>query len=266
MIRLTHAEQLLQSYGITDPSEIDLEAIAWDQGVKIKYRKLDGCEARIIGMGDKAIMSINESSSKRRQRFSIGHELGHWKYDRGKPSLCFKGDIGNYATTSNLNNPERVADRYSADLLLPKYLFDGVARQYKKSTFQTIEEIANIFDVSITATAIRYVEYGFEPCVLVCHSQSGKEWFKRHRDIPSLLFPNDEVDSQSPAFDVVFGDKNKVRRSLIGADAWFNLSYASHYEMYEETIKISDGLTLTLLTWENEDLFSRIDSSKTKWR
>ena len=46
---LTEAEQLLQELGITEPEEIDLEAIAYYVGATIKRRPLDGCEARIVG-------------------------------------------------------------------------------------------------------------------------------------------------------------------------------------------------------------------------
>lgn len=36
MKRLTPAEELLQSLGVTEPGEIDLEAIAWTLGVRVK--------------------------------------------------------------------------------------------------------------------------------------------------------------------------------------------------------------------------------------
>lgn len=64
------------SIGVTYPAEIDLEAIAWTMGAKVRYRPLDGCEARIIGRDDQAIITINERSPPRRQRFSLAHEIG----------------------------------------------------------------------------------------------------------------------------------------------------------------------------------------------
>lgn len=45
---LTPAERLLQELGITEPSEIDLDAIAFHAGARVRYRPLDGCEARIM--------------------------------------------------------------------------------------------------------------------------------------------------------------------------------------------------------------------------
>ncbi len=260
MTSLSRAEKLLQSLGITEPSEIDLEAIAWDQGAEVRYRELDGCEARIIGAGEKAIISINSEGHDRRQRFSIGHELGHWCYHRGRSFICRKEDIGN-STYGHFNDPERVADRYAADLLLPLYIFRLITNQYNKPTFDTIISVADLFKVSRTATAIRYAMYGPFPCMLVCHDQNGRKWFRRHPDVPDRLFPNDVLDHESEAFEVVFGDKEKTHRSIIGGDAWFNWHCADRYDVHEETIRISQGQALTLLTWKNEDMLERAMAS-----
>ena len=46
---LAPAERLLKELGVTDPKEIDLEAVAWTLGARVKYRPLDGCEACITG-------------------------------------------------------------------------------------------------------------------------------------------------------------------------------------------------------------------------
>ena len=92
---MTPAEKILQNLGITKPEEIELEVIAWTQNVSIKYRILNGFEARIIGTKDTAIISVDSRVNYNRQRFSVAHELGHWKNDRGKTFFCTSDDIGN---------------------------------------------------------------------------------------------------------------------------------------------------------------------------
>src|SRR3984893_11395380 len=87
-MHLTPAERLLQELGITEPGEIDLEAIAFHLGASVRYRKLDGCEARIIGCNDAAIITIGEDSSHRRKRFSLAHEIGHWTHHKGQTLVC----------------------------------------------------------------------------------------------------------------------------------------------------------------------------------
>ena len=75
-MEISPAETLLQELGVTEPSEIDLEAIAFYVNARIRYRSLDGCEARIVGNADQAIITVNQNSQWRRKRFSIAHELG----------------------------------------------------------------------------------------------------------------------------------------------------------------------------------------------
>ena len=104
-MEITPAERILKDLGITEPHEIDLDAIAWELGARVRYRPLHGCEARIVGSTDQAIITVNSRSSRRRQRFSVGHELGHWYYDRGRVLVCFADDIGQ-ATWGDLS-PEK---------------------------------------------------------------------------------------------------------------------------------------------------------------
>ena len=48
--------------GCCRPEEIDLEAIAFHLGASVRFRKLDGCEARIIGCNDAGIITISNCS------------------------------------------------------------------------------------------------------------------------------------------------------------------------------------------------------------
>ena len=45
----TPAERMLMDLGISEPKEIDLDAIAWTKGAVVNYRPMDGCEATIVG-------------------------------------------------------------------------------------------------------------------------------------------------------------------------------------------------------------------------
>jgi hypothetical protein len=57
-VTFSKAEEILMELGVTSPAEIDLPVIAYYLGATIKYSKLDGCEARIIGVGDSAIIRV----------------------------------------------------------------------------------------------------------------------------------------------------------------------------------------------------------------
>src|SRR5580704_11802217 len=118
---------------VTEPKEIDLEAIAYHVGADVRRQPLDGCEARIIGYGDRAIITINARSSHRRNRFSIAHELGHWRHHRGQCLVCRAEEVGPREAMS----PERIADNYASDLLLPHDLFRPFIRQHPKLAWAT---------------------------------------------------------------------------------------------------------------------------------
>ena len=135
----TPAEKLLLSLGIDSAKEIDVEAIAWDAGAEVRFAELDSCEARIIGYGNRAIITVEERSILPRKRFSVAHELGHWKYHRGRSFVCRKDDIGNQV--KGPTDPERVADSYAADLLLPSFLFVPMAAKIRKASFEAVDEI-----------------------------------------------------------------------------------------------------------------------------
>jgi hypothetical protein len=241
---LSPAERLLQELGVTDPDEIQLEAVAYHVNAHVRYRRLDGCEARIIGNGDKAIITVNANSAYPRKRFSIAHELGHWHHHRGK---CLACRVEEFRPRDALS-PERTADTYAADLLMPYYLFRPLARQQGKLTFKAVAALADIFNTSRSATAIRLVESDYSPALLVCHGPKGRKWFTRSPSVPQRWFPQDSLDADSFAFGIQFGgrpDDPMPRR--IGADAWFDRRDAERFEVHEQTMRTGPEETLTLV-------------------
>jgi hypothetical protein len=145
-------------------------------------------------------------------------------------------------------SPERVANNYAADLLMPRYLFGPVARAYPKLNFKTVFEIADVFHTSRPATAIRLVEGGHSPALLVCHGNRGRKWFVSGPDVPSRWFPKNDLDADSFAFGILFGkasDDPMPRK--IGADAWFDRRDAEKYVVHEQTIRSGSDEILTLV-------------------
>jgi hypothetical protein len=254
--RLTPAESLLQELGVTEPAEIDLEAIAFYVGARVRCLPLDGCEARIIGRDNAAIITVNQRSSYPRKRFSIAHELGHWRHHRGKALVCRAEEIRPRDPTS----PERVADVYAADLLMPHYLFRPIARQHPKLTFKTVSTLGSIFHTSQTATAIRLVESDHSPALLVCHCTQGRKWFTRSPAVPTRWFPKDTLDADSFAFGVLHGgnpDDSMPRKT--GADAWFDRWEAANHEVHEQTIRTGDDEILTLVLISDASMLEEQD-------
>ncbi|NIJ35997.1 hypothetical protein FHR22_000646 [Sphingopyxis panaciterrae] len=243
---LSVAEHVLQSFGVTNPEEIDIEAIAWALGAKVRYDALESCEARIIGFKDRAIITVKDDGDPRRRRFSIAHELGHWQHHRGRSSICRASEIGTPGQAGA--SIERQADNYAADLLMPAYLFRPLSAQFPKPTFEAIDALATTFSTSRLATALRFIDLSPWPCVIVCHGPNGRRWFRRNRAVPDHWFPKNDLDPESAAMDILFGGIERAVPTIIGADAWFDRWNADRFELREECVKAFGNDVLALLT------------------
>jgi Zn-dependent peptidase ImmA (M78 family) len=249
------AARLLDELGITEPHDIDLEAIAAYCGAYVVYEPLSGAEARIVGNDDKAFITVNTSSNPWRKRFSIGHELGHWMWDRGKMAFACTTQMqdGRWFGTDK----ESLANRFSADLLLPATMFQPRAHR-RDATLVTVRELADEFQTSLTATAIRLLDHGTWPCMVVVHSAGRLEWHKATRGIDGRLWPCKQLDQYSFAYDLLKGAKSGLAQGTVDADAWINHPRAGNYEVMESSILLSQGRTLTLLWWKNERMIAEL--------
>jgi Zn-dependent peptidase ImmA (M78 family) len=240
---------LLKELGITEPEDIHIEAIAEYCGATIVYEPLQGCEARILGYGDRAIITVNRASPRARQRFSGGHELGHWMRDRGKIAFVCSEKV--FATEWSNDNPERRANRYATDLLLPDFMFIPRAKN-RAITFETVRDLANQFQMSLTATAIRLVEFGSFPAIIVCNEPGQRRWFIRGPDVPEVLWLRDEPEHYTIAYDLLQGKVDVRSPADVCADGWIDHQNAHRYCLREDSIRISAHLVLSLLWWKDE--------------
>ena len=239
---------LLQSLGIVEPADLDIEAIAYHVGLKVKHKRLKCCEAMITGMGDRGIVFVQEGTMATRGRFSIAHELGHWARDRGQTVACRATDIGGY---SRANPVERAADQYAADLLMPWSMFKAACRDNPKLDLKSLKAVAGLFQCSYTATLIRMIDSGVYPNVMmVVHKAGeGRKWFKAAAKVPGYWFPREDLDSESPAFEMLHNpltrDEGFPRK--IGADAWFDKSGSDRYEITEQSFRVPEEGVVTIL-------------------
>jgi hypothetical protein len=238
---------VLDELGVGAPSDIMIEGIAEYCGATIVYEPLDGCEARILGSGDRAIITVNANSPRPRQRFSAGHELGHWMRDRGK--LAFSCTDNNLVRDWGDDSPERRANRYAADLLLPRRLFEEAARGLPP-TFESVRRLAVTFETSLTATAIRLAELGDAPAMIVCNDMQGRRWFYRTSLVP--LWPLSKPGPNSEAARLLAGGFTRSGGpATVDADEWIDHAGASKYTLIEDSTR-AGNVVLSLLWWKDE--------------
>ncbi|WP_343725620.1 ImmA/IrrE family metallo-endopeptidase [Herbaspirillum huttiense] len=254
--RLSSAERLLWSYGITAPNHIDLEGIANAQNAKIVYRPLCGCEARLVTVGERAVISVNSASQQGRQRFSLAHELAHWICDRHTGSfLCAQEEIE--PQNAEAKSIEARANAYASQLILPSYLVDPWAEK-KTVSLDVANELAQEFNTSLTAAAIKLVKRYTAPAAIVCHNQSKLLWFQR-----SLSFANDyfvvrELHQDTDAFRMAFSGTDrlsKVRKEP--ANRWVKGSGVFQLDVQTQSIRLPDATILTSIVLLSSPTFSK---------
>lgn len=242
-------DTVLEELGIREPEDIKIEAIAEYCGATILYETLEGTEARILGYKDRAIITVNITAPLGRRRFSGAHELGHWMCDRG--NIAFACTEAVFTREWSNDNPERRANRYAAELLLPEKMFRHHAKN-RPVTFATVRELAETFATSLTATAIRLVELGSYPAMLVCNDRARRRWFVRGPDVPEVLWPYDRVRPRTIAYELLNGIAEAGGPADVCADGWFSHRDALRYAVREDSLFVADDLVLTLLWWKDE--------------
>lgn len=253
---LQKPEQILADLGIREPEDLDIEAIAEHCGATIRYRPLEGCEARIIGYRDRAIITINQNSWRGRQRFSGAHELGHWMWDRDQ--IAFGCTYENYVRGWWAANPETRANRFASDLLLPVSMFRPRARGMPV-VFETVQTLSKMFRTSLTATGIRLVEQGWLPAMLVCNNAQKREWFIASSEVSGRLWPRARPGDGSLAFSLLTGSDKRSGPLDVRCDHWINHPQAHRYWLREDSLRLTEGSVLSLLWWEDEKQLIDLD-------
>ncbi|BFO55802.1 ImmA/IrrE family metallo-endopeptidase [Acidovorax sacchari] len=239
------AEAIIEDLGITQIAELDVEAIAYDAGVEVLYEPMTGCEATLVGVGDHAIATINPSPYRGRERFSIAHEVGHWKLHRGRSFRCRVDQLEeNFVSTGSL---EKEADTFASHLLMPARMFNDAIRPYGQPNFKQLGDVAAAFDTSLTATALRLVGVDTLPAIIACYTRNGLRWHAAAKHVPRRWYLKDKVDEDSFAYDLLFSGKECRALGKQSGDTWFANDDAGRYEVLEQCVPLRGEEVLVLL-------------------
>lgn len=245
--KLTAAERLLWSHGVTAPDHIALDAIANARGAEVRYRPLGGCEARLVTFGERAVISVSSASVEGRRRFSLAHELAHWICDRKTGSfLCAKEDIG--PQNAEARSVEAHANGYASQLVLPDYLVDPWM-QGKPVTLDVASALAKDFSASLTAAAIKLVKRTTTLACVACHNQAKLVWHQRSRKFPFDFYVAGELHQDTDAFRIAFGGTSGMTRpKREPASRWISGPDTYRLEVTSQSIRLPDATVLSLIS------------------
>ena len=161
-------------------------------------------------------------------------------HDRGRPQFSCGTGVQNASFLGS--DPESLANRYATELLLPDYMVrPRLCKQVP--TLATVQELAGTFTTSLTATALRVVDLGMWPSMVVCYSKDKRRlWFKRGRDVPDKIWPLRALSEDSLAFAILRGAEPSAATEEVDADAWIDLPDAGDYTLVESSFKVRRSL------------------------
>jgi Zn-dependent peptidase ImmA (M78 family) len=169
------AVALLRKFNISNPP-VPVEIIAEGIGALIVRNNFDGTESGFaLRDGERIIIGVNTRTSRRRQRFSIAHEIGHVVLHPLNALIVdhsVRIDWRDNVSSLGTNQQEIEANAFGAALLMPETMVIEHAKKYISQMPRVpsgsstplrddlISELAREFDVSTEAMGFRLIKLG----------------------------------------------------------------------------------------------------------
>lgn len=201
------AQNVLLDFGIEEPNSVSIEDIVYALDVPLQFRKLNGCDGRIIHDGNRSIIVINDQIQYQTRRdFTIAHELGHYLMHRGGliqhvDSMSTMSWFDN-TLKNQISIQEYEANTFAAEILLPSTIFQ---KEIERKPFspELVKFISDKYRVSQSSIIYRFVEFGNHPiCVFYSKDNTVKFWKKssdfnyRIKECTKIPPPSDSVAAE----------------------------------------------------------------------
>jgi Zn-dependent peptidase ImmA (M78 family) len=163
------ARQIIREHRIVTPP-VPVEQLAEAHGAQIARHRFEGPESGFaLRDGNCWIIGVNIQTSRRRQRFTIAHELGHLLLHEGRPltvdQAVLRVDMRNDVSSMATDIQEIQANTFAAALLMPEEIVLNSATALVREDSRImrsglIAKLARSFDVSAEAMSYRLINLG----------------------------------------------------------------------------------------------------------
>lgn len=143
--------------GYVSDYRFDIERFITDnfKDIKIEKKALSSdVSGKLEFKDDFWVMTVNSQHPYVRQRYTLGHELGHYLNHRNSVKT-FEDTV--FFRSKQKSSMEYVADQFAARLIMPENDINCLLRDGVK----TVKEMASKFDVSLEAMKYRLEELGY---------------------------------------------------------------------------------------------------------
>ena len=242
------------------PTPVPIEALATAVGITAIHRMTtESFEGGLITQPERrdGVILVNGGANRLRQRYTIGHELGHYLIPSHQPGAtgqftCSKADM-NLRKADRDNRGQRMeaeANRFSAGMLMPLTKFKLDMRSQGGPDLNHIIALAGKYDVSKEAAAIHYSTYHHGMCAIIL-SQNGMV----RRLYKPIRFPFVEAAIGKPL------PHNSLSANYQNeGDAWdavdrgvWLASLERPSSINEQTLSLANGWKMTMLVVEESD-------------
>ena len=157
------ATRLLNEHGI-DSVPIEVGKIAEDLGIQVNFERLDSeISGLMLFENGTTKVAINETHHRNRQRFTLGHEIGHLILHTSNENKVFvdRRFFRNAASSSGELKEEVDATAFAAALLMPKKFIRKHINSDDSLTDIDVCRLATKFEVSEQAMTLRLLGLGY---------------------------------------------------------------------------------------------------------
>ena len=161
------AEGLHKAHRLSFP--VNIETLCKNLGINLEYMPIEDDVSGMIVMGNNdAAVIINSNHHPNRQRFTGGHEIGHYHlhYQSGAEFIDRVRYRRSLTEPSTKPEPaEMEANYFAAELLMPRSEVERMIQRLGINVFDDEEsaDLARYFGVSIQAMAVRLNSLGYVP-------------------------------------------------------------------------------------------------------
>ena len=255
-----NARKLIEKYSIKYPQQYSVEQILNAEGLILEEKPLDGCAGSIVFSEKIGIVTVDTKIKEGAQkRFVTAHELGHFENEKAKIKFCSYEDI--MSIKKNIKD-EMNANDFSAEFLMHEPWFleyvKGETRQSgarQAVNVKLLQNVANYFNVSLSAAAIRYAQLGNYPTVIIMSKNGKVAWSAINKYFTFKWIPNGyKVNPNSYAYDFYGGKEIPSEPEKVLADSWFleDRSYRKDFFLNEFNIPMKNYNAVLTVVWERE--------------